>query len=150
MPVLFGEFIAIFQEGEDVGSREAIFAQVLFFYLVVRWLHLGKEEGTRLLNAASCCSSLRLSIHCRCWGVSTPLEVTAIHLSYRKKNSISCHPAAPAHCHKHCSPRATAGRRSSQWCWSLCPGQWGFVHWSGSKSSSQSRKPKKPEGERIF
>lgn len=86
MPVLFSEFVAIFQEREDIGSREAIFAQVLFFYLVICCLHLGKEEVTRLLDTASRCSSLRLSIHCRCWGDLPPLalEVTPNHLSYRK------------------------------------------------------------------
>lgn len=153
LPVLFSEFVAIFQEREDVGSREAIFAQVLFFYLVIRWLHLGGEEGTGLLHTASRCSSLCLSIHCRCRGDLLPLalEVTPNHLFTLQKNtSSSCHPAAPAHCHKHCSPHAKAGHRSSQWRWSLCPGQRGFVHRSGSKSSSQSRKQKKPEGERIF
>lgn len=35
LPVFFSEFIAIFQEREDVGPREAIFTQVLFFYVVV-------------------------------------------------------------------------------------------------------------------
>ena len=86
MPVLFSEFIAIFQEREDVDSREAIFTQILFFYLVIRCLHLGKEEVTRLLNTASRCSSLRLSIHCRCWGALPPLalDIDPSHLSYRK------------------------------------------------------------------
>lgn len=35
LPVLFSEFIAVFQEREDVDPREAIFTQVLFFYVVV-------------------------------------------------------------------------------------------------------------------
>lgn len=46
LPVIFSEFIAVFQEREDVGSREAIFTQVLFFDVVVSCLHLGKKAIT--------------------------------------------------------------------------------------------------------
>lgn len=146
MPVIFSELIAIFQEREDVGPREAIFTQVLFFDVVICCLHLGKEAITRLLNTSSHCSSLCLSIHCGCWGdlPHLALEINPSHLSYRKVS------AAPVYCNKHCSPLAKAGHRSSQWCWSLCSGQGALVHWSDSKSSSQNRKQKKPEGERFF
>lgn len=90
LPVVFSEVIAIFQEGEDVGSRKAIFAQVLFFYLMIYCLHLGKEEFTRLIYTAFCCSSLHLSIHCRFSGNLPPLalEVTHHHLPYRKISAI--------------------------------------------------------------
>lgn len=154
LPVLFIEFIAIFQEREDVGPREAIFTQVLLFYLVICLLYLGREGGRSHQAAKPGCHScsLHLSFQCRCWGEHSHTSLGNYPHPFILQHSTSSsgtqalRPAAEMQCS---SPRAKAGRRSSEQRWPLCPGQRGY-RLSGSKSSSQSRKQKKPEGERIL